>query len=74
MNIPTEPVNAVNGAVNNRARTLNTPPIDMNTPPCPVNADSIAVNASGCPVNTRPAPALDQSTRTEQYETEGQAA
>jgi len=46
----------------------------MNIPTEPMNAVNGTVNTSGCPVNTRPAPALDQSTRTEQYETEGQAA
>ncbi|MGW1354765.1 hypothetical protein ACWCQE_36695 [Streptomyces sp. NPDC002409] len=46
----------------------------MNTSADPVNADSIAVNTPGFPVNTRPAPALDQPTRTEQYATEGPAA
>ncbi|MGW1349066.1 ATP-binding protein [Streptomyces sp. NPDC002409] len=52
MNIPTEPVNAVNGTVNNRARTLNTHPSGMNTPPGPVNAKSGPVNTDPPPVNT----------------------
>ncbi|MFC9751979.1 ATP-binding protein [Streptomyces sp. NPDC056921] len=52
MNIPTEPVNAVNGTVNNRARTMNTHPADMNTPPGPVNAKAGPVNTDPPPVNT----------------------
>ncbi|MGW2848495.1 ATP-binding protein [Streptomyces sp. NPDC001274] len=52
MNIPTEPVNAVNGTVNDRARTLNTDPADMNTAPGPVNTEAGPVNTDSPPVNT----------------------
>ncbi|MFF4096328.1 ATP-binding protein [Streptomyces sp. NPDC001834] len=52
MNIPTEPVNAVNSTVNNRARTLNTHPSDMNTPTDPANAKAGPVNTDPPPVNT----------------------
>ncbi|MEV8455857.1 ATP-binding protein [Streptomyces sp. NPDC052095] len=52
MNTPTKPVNAVNGTVNDRARTLNTDPADMNTPTEPVNATAGPVNTDPPSVNT----------------------
>ncbi|MFF3731821.1 hypothetical protein ACFYXM_16230 [Streptomyces sp. NPDC002476] len=46
----------------------------VNTDPVAVNIRSRRVNTDPPPVNTDPAPALDQPTRSEQYEMEGLAA